>query len=215
MRWLMSDRFSDPAWVVLDGGANQGLYTLLAASVVGPAGRVLAVEPSSRELGRLATAIRINKLANVTVVPVALSDAAGEGDLLVAESEHGGHNAFGKLRYAEVRVVDTVRVRMRTIDEISDECKLERLDFVKLDLEGYEAKALRGAGQTLERFRPTLLIEWPTGEGGPEVEQDCQELLDLLEQFRYVALAIDPGTGLPSERQMAIGPSENVIAVPE
>src|SRR5208283_1915434 len=63
---------------VVDAGANEGAYTLFLARKVGPTGRVVAVEPSAREVARLRANVAANKLSNVHVVPAALAEQTGE-----------------------------------------------------------------------------------------------------------------------------------------
>src|SRR5579862_9877674 len=74
-----------PGMSVLDIGAHAGLYTLIASKLVGPAGRVMAFEPSQRERARLMKHLAINRRGNVTVQPVALGDVEGDATLYVVQ----------------------------------------------------------------------------------------------------------------------------------
>ena len=82
--------------VFVDVGANDGYYTLFAARRVGPSGRVVAAEPSSRERAHLQRNLGRNGLDNVSVVPAAIGAAAGLADLHLAHGVHAGHNTLGR-----------------------------------------------------------------------------------------------------------------------
>jgi FkbM family methyltransferase len=147
-----------PGMTVIDVGANEGLHTLVAASRVGPAGRVLAVEPSSREFHRLLANVELNRLDNIEAHRVALCGHVGVGRLAVAEGNHAGQNALGdEIANPEVHATGHEQVELQTLDRIAQD--LARLDFVKLDAEGSEAHILQGGVETIRRFQPLMLIE--------------------------------------------------------
>lgn len=80
-------RFLQPGMVALDIGANIGIYTQVMARIVGPTGRVHAVEPQRGPRMRIEEGLRMNGLANVTIWPVALSAVAGRGAMRGEDSE--------------------------------------------------------------------------------------------------------------------------------
>jgi len=137
-----------PGDTFLDIGANVGVMSFAAARTVGPAGRVIAVEPNGANLQRLYGGIVRNGFANVRVLPFAASNrpaifalAGGTSNTYVVESGPGQE-------YVQSVVLDEALAG------------LDRLDVVKIDIEGHEPLALEGFARTLRRFRPRLLLEF-------------------------------------------------------
>lgn len=149
-----------PGMVFLDGGANDGLYSLFAARRVGPEGLVISVEPSGREIERLRANVELNGLTNAQPRRLALGTQAGTATLSIAEHGHEGQNTLGlRVSNPTVETVGHETVPMETIDNVVSQMGLTRLDFIKLDVEGSEVDALSGARATIGRFRPLMLLE--------------------------------------------------------
>jgi FkbM family methyltransferase len=113
--FALLDRVLQPGMNIIDGGANEGAYTLFFASRVGPAGRVIAVEPSPRELERLRANITRNNLDNIVVAALALAERTGEVSLNIANAEHAGQNTLGEFMYGGVFSVGRLAVPASTI----------------------------------------------------------------------------------------------------
>jgi FkbM family methyltransferase len=146
-----------PGMVVIDVGANEGLYSLFAGKRVGPTGKVLAIEPSLREFARLTRNITMNRSTNVIPLRYAAYDRNGIGELHIAGFGHEGRNSLGCLAH-DTTAIGTERVPLATLDEICEGHSLMRVDVVKIDTEGAEFAILRGAVRLLSRFRPLLLL---------------------------------------------------------
>lgn len=172
--------FVRPDDVCIDGGANVGLVTLLMAKTVGGGGRVYAVEPGDVYLERLRKNLELNpSLAGVVrIMPVGLSDR--EGMLLWSPDPNAPYNAWF-MPFVEVPVDSAVSLPVTTLDALARSEGLNRLDFVKLDLEGMELWALRGASEVLARYRPAVLFEslemWRNTRGLTDVFRQIGELL--------------------------------------
>lgn len=151
-------RLLKPGMTFIDAGANMGLYTVFAAQKVGSRGKVLSVEPSQRELGILRNNIELNGLENVAVFPVALSNREEVLELLVAPIEKSGHNTLGAFGF-DTRLDHKERVRTVTLDSLVQEQQLRRVDIIKMDIEGGEEAALRGARETIDQYHPLLFLE--------------------------------------------------------
>ena len=152
------ERLLRPGMTVLDIGAHHGLYTLLASKRVGARGRVLAFEPSPRERKRLLRHLRINGCVNVDVQPYALGDRTGEADLFLVEGSHDWCNSL-KPPVVEERTCK-IRVEVRRLDDVLAKFGIDRVDFIKLDVEGAELSFLRGAASVLiSESRPAILAE--------------------------------------------------------
>jgi FkbM family methyltransferase len=136
----------------LDVGANVGTYTLLAKSLVG-AGRVIAIEPDARAFARLSENITLNGLTTVTCLNVAVGATAGETEFL-ADADTMNRVATG----TDARRA-TVRVARNTLDSIVAKILADApLAMAKMDIEGYEPQALRGAQQLLAAGNPPVWL---------------------------------------------------------
>lgn len=189
-----------PGMVFADAGANDGLYTLFASRRVGPQGRILAFEPSSREFARLEENIDLNQLPNVTPFRIALADRNAEEDLAIAGFEHEGQNTLGAFAHEEIALLRKERVPVRKLDDILEQERLSRLDFVKIDVEGAECRVINGARQVINRFRPILLVE-AVDAALKAQGTGRDELLKLVSSFGYESFSFSAD-------------DVNVIAVP-
>jgi FkbM family methyltransferase len=148
--------------VFVDGGANAGEITLLAAKRVGASGRVLSFEPLDPMADQLQRNIDENKLTNVEVLRVGLSRAAGEATIYIARdnfSDGSRHDGLGTLFPTRERGEEAGTVPLITLDAFCRDRGLHRLDMIKLDIEGGELAALEGAREVLATMRPALIIE--------------------------------------------------------
>ena len=145
--------------VVLDVGAHAGQFAKLFATMA-PRGRVFAFEPSAYARSILAPAMAVGGQGRVEIVPVGLSDRPGELVLHTPIKRRGGLG-FGVAHLGPSgggAIVDQT-VALTTLDAFAEARGLERLDFVKMDIEGWELRALMGGRRTLSRFKPTLYLE--------------------------------------------------------
>jgi FkbM family methyltransferase len=153
-------RLLGPRSVFIDIGANQGEFTLVAAKHA-KEGRVIAVEPVPSLREDLAANLRLNGLANVTIVPLALADRPGTLTLFADDRTVEGFQNEGtaSLWSGGVRRHVVGDVEVDTLDRLVARLALERIDLVKVDVEGAELAVLRGGAESLRRFGPILLIE--------------------------------------------------------
>jgi FkbM family methyltransferase len=185
-----------PGMTFLDIGAHSGVYSLVAALSVGPEGRILSVEPSRREFQKLRLNLQLNKFTAVDVTQAAVSDRNGEMTLKIAGEPHTGHNTAGSFSYPGIALVAEETVKCLTIDELVLKKNLERVDVIKLDIEGSEFAALTGAASTLEKYRPVVLFENPDKPGCGQ-EPLCGKIWDLLTSKGYRLFRYGRETGLP------------------
>lgn len=143
--------------VVLDGGANIGFVSVPVAQFIqAKNGKVYAFEPQRMIFNALCGTIALNNINNLFLAQKALGDK--KGSVFVPPVDYGTPSDFGMVELSHEEQGEAVDVI--TIDSL----KLERLDFFKLDVEGYEVPALQGAQKTLKKFEPWCWIEyWKTG----------------------------------------------------
>jgi FkbM family methyltransferase len=148
-------------WRCIDVGAFIGYYTLLLSWFVGDEGDVVAFEPAAPAGDRLLHAVRVNNIHNVRLERKALASVDGQVDLHVERGEDGRIGTGSSL----IRNVgESVPVPAESLDTYVRRLAFQRLDLVKVDVEGAELEVLEGAQQTLRRLRPILIIEFNDGE---------------------------------------------------
>ena len=158
----------------IDVGANIGDWTLPAAKLVGPTGRVLAFEPVQRMAGALRKSAWANRFDQIRVFDVALSNHAGEADFSV-ENENSGGSRLGRMPDDPGRTFSGHRVRVTTLDDVVGAEGLKAIDLIKIDVEGFEAEVLQGAARSIAELRPALYFE--VGHEPPEKRRIIGDLL--------------------------------------
>lgn len=154
--------------VVLDVGANIGAHTVPLAQLVGEGGVVVAFEPQPVLHQILSANLVLNSVPNVITYAMALGDRSGE--CLIPVLDYSKEENFGGVGVDAVEEGDVVPISRL------DDFQLDRVDFVKLDVEGFESKVLEGAEATLSRCRPIMYIENDRSEKSAEL---IQHLFDL------------------------------------
>jgi len=184
-----------PGALVLDVGANNGYYTATLARMVGPRGSVHAFEPSPACLAVLKQLVDRSPLPNVSVHAVALGAASGTA--LYQESVTAGNAGLGTLRPGSISdsvPTETTRtVTVTTLDLFAEEHVAGEIDFVKIDVEGFEGEVLSGGAGLYDAGRIThTLIEVSPQFG------NAQPLAEFLQTFKgsYVGFAIAESSGL-------------------
>lgn len=153
-------RLLKPGMHVADVGANYGYYSLLMADLVGPAGRLLAVEPNPPVAEALGRTLELNGFAGrSTIAAAAAGSGEGTGRLLVPAGEP--KNAM--LVDAKVRPsdADMVSVEIHSLDTLLR--GMDRVDFLKIDAEGAEEDIVTGLTGTIEHSRPCIVLEFNPG----------------------------------------------------
>lgn len=131
-----------PGWTVVDVGANLGYYTVLAGKLVGETGKVVAFEPDEENFAMLSKNVAANGLKNAQCVRAAVADKNGMVSLYISEAHSGDHRI-----YATGERRKRVEVRTVSLDEFFKPG--ERVDFIKMDIQGAEPLALAGMQRVL------------------------------------------------------------------
>lgn len=184
--------FADEVWtgsVVFDVGAHVGFYTLLAAVLSGGTGRVVAIEPWPRNISYLRKHLRMNDIGNVEVIEAAASDVDGE----LSFSE-GTNPSTGRLAEAGL-----LRVASITLDNLVLGEKLPGPHLIKMDIEGGEAAALKGARGILRDHRPVIFL----ATHGADVHRECRS---ILETAGYEVRALEGGDIDSTDELIAVHP---------
>ena len=186
----------------IDGGANIGVYAMLAASLVGPGGRVVAFEPFPAHAQRLRANAAYNGFGQIEVKAVALTDRRGTVSFVT------NRDVSNRIQTRTDADADTIEVECTTLDDALAD--LPAFTVGKLDLEGSEIDALKGAARLLREGKPTIwIIEWNLGLIGKRGHRP-EELTDLLASHGYRLVAIDGDSVVEAEPPRWTG---NIVAV--
>lgn len=175
----------------LDVGANVGLYTLVAARIIGRSGRVHAFEPCTGTFERLQENVRLNRLNNVSCHQIALSNENARAELTLAKGGFDAWNSLGRPYMGEAAGRETVTTV--TLDSFAKEHGLAgRITAIKIDVEGWENQVLAGADELLSaRDAPVLCIEF-TEEAAQFADSSCRVLYQRLERLGYRMYSVGP-----------------------
>jgi FkbM family methyltransferase len=173
-----------PGGIVLDLGAHLGAISLAAAA----AGyRVLAVDASPENVASLQASISHNRFAQMEVVQAAVSDHPGTLEFM----PHGPFGLVANPKILDEYQLPSVKVRAVTIDDLLSEKSVERVDFIKMDIEGSEVAAIRGAGRLLSRPDAPPIVYESNGCALGMYGTDTRHLRRTLEGFGYCNYLID------------------------
>lgn len=169
--------------VFLDLGANIGYYTLIAARKVGPTGHVYAFEPDPTNFSILKNNVEMNGYGNVTLINKAVDETTRTAKLYLSATNKGDHRLHPA---AEAR--ESIAIQTTTLDEAIR----GGVDFIKMDIQGHEGKALRGARRLLKQKPLTILTEFSPmflRKAGSDPEQ----VLKSLERNGFAVFLLDVG----------------------
>jgi|SRR5579875_243488 len=179
----------------VDVGANVGYYSCVASCLVGRAGSVHAIEPSTKLIDRFRMDLARNRISDRIVLhPVAVSDFEGTAYL-----QRGSHDPTPDGdRFITVEQFDgpsAELVPVTTLDSLL--IHASRVDVLKLDIEGQELSALRGAVSTIRRFRPRLILVEDDPQLLKRSASSSDELWHLLTSLGYQGHRIETGFDAP------------------
>jgi len=146
-----------PGDQVLDIGAHIGLFATAAAQLTGKDGKVYAFEPAAETQALLKQTIAINHFENV-IEPHQEAMGAASGKTIFYVSAIKGDNSNSLVSYKDDRELHAMEVDMFSIDDFVKQQKLNKLAFIKIDVEGAEYDALTGATATLKDMRPACIV---------------------------------------------------------
>ena len=207
-----------PGFQVVDVGANVGAHTLNIARFVGTTGRVVACEPTDFAYHKLCRNITLNDDLVQRITPLqcflgAPSQTELPRGIYSGWPLTGGHDLHPEHLGSEQ---STLEARSCTFDEVVESCKLNRVDLVKLDVDGFECDVLSGARQTMAKFRPIFVMEL-----APYVLEErghtLSEMLRFFQDLKYTFynekdMSLISNSVKDLENMITSGESMNVVA---
>jgi FkbM family methyltransferase len=191
---MLLKQLLSPDMVFADVGANQGEFTIFAAKRLWM-GKVLAFEPLESMFQQLMTNIQLNGFENVVAYNFGLSDTAGTAEIYTSTDftrHRSFHEGLATTFPTNYRSTNIGRVKLELFDEVFEDSGLNRLDIVKIDVEGAELSVLAGGYKTLERYRPVIIIEI-NEETSNAAGYTRHDVIGLLEKLKYRLFMIRRG----------------------
>ncbi|HEY0972674.1 MAG TPA: FkbM family methyltransferase [Gemmatimonadales bacterium] len=191
-RWL--DTLDLEGQVVWDIGGDQGIMSLCFARKVGPAGRVLVIEPNPGSVRTIRSNLAVNHFTHCEVLHAACGEAEGEVVLSVPRYAPAWGTADPTLRNESLGPCDEFVVRTVTVDALVERGERPP-DFIKIDTEGFETSVLKGAARTIATVRPRLYLENHGADDAQKVA-NARAIVELLAPHGYSMTHLESGTML-------------------
>ncbi len=166
--------------VCLDIGSNIGYYALLESKIVGNNGQVIAIEPYHLNFSFLKENINKNTAGNIQVHNIAISDIDGEVNLFINQCSNlcrvisGTKHSGGPI----------LKVPARSLDSFVNQYNFEKIDFLRMDVEGHEVNIINGGWHTIEKYKPIISIEVHRGVIG------LKKTIDLLLRLKNIGYCL-------------------------
>ena len=151
-----------PNDIALDVGAHIGYFSMLISKIAGSNGHVYSFEPRPLNYKMLSTNIEVNNCSNVTVIKSAIGSFTGKVNFDATTGTGTGH----------ISKDGNISVDITTIDEFCSSKNIQP-SFIKIDIEGGEVEALKGAEQTILKYKPIILL----ATHGDELDKQCEKFL--------------------------------------
>lgn len=177
--------------VFLDVGANIGYFSFLVKQM-SPHAEVYSFEPLPQNIEAYKKNQQLNQFSKMHLQEVCVADQKGETEFLIPPKEESG---WGRMAHRDLFSGEKIKRPVITLDQFCQEKQMGKVDLMKIDVEGYEYKVLKGAINIIEKDRPRICIELnepcllDTGTSG-------EEIFAFFKQRKYRMHALDPQKGL-------------------
>lgn len=191
----------DDGSIIIDGGANIGFFTIPVAQFMRERNvKIISFEPQKQLFYALGGSVALNELDNIYLHNLGIGDKQSVAEL--SEMDYSKKADYGMVTLTEKsNHIEVPYLRYHSADVITiDSMNLPRCDFVKLDIEGYECQALRGAINTIKKYRPWIWIEYNMA-GADNIKAELKDLSD----YEYIIVDWQNMLCAPKERIDASG----------
>ena len=176
---IIIENYLKPGMTAFDIGANFGYHTFRMASLVNPSGKVFAFEPTAWAFDKFKRNLKLYpSINNIFYFNIGLSDN---------DSEDVKNTFQSSYRIDGNKTITHENISLYRVDTFVRENKINRLDFIKMDVDGYEGKVIKGAKNTIRTFKPKILFEFNPSliiSYGDDPQELINTLLSLGYEFR-------------------------------
>ncbi len=188
----------------VDIGTNIGQHSLFAAKVVGDNGKIISFEPIVRLYEQIIKNVKVNNLQNMFVYNVACGESESIATIYKRDENIGGSSLVTRIDRK-----DSEEIKVIAADSILT--KEEKINFIKIDVEGYEYFALLGLSETIKKFHPTILIEFTPYLYNLSDKSHGQKILDLLKNSGYTMYDLEHNDKVVDEDFMDFINTEKIL----
>lgn len=177
---------------VFEVGANIGSHTFEIAKILDPShGRLFSFEPTDYAFGKLKRNFGLNNFTNITLEKIALADKNEEREIHRAtSSETMPFKASWDRKKGGPKYKSIDKIKFERLDDYFARNNVRRLDLLKIDVDGYELRVIKGGMQTISMYKPIIIIE--IGETVERIGDHLDELVEALWSFRYSIYSNEP-----------------------
>jgi FkbM family methyltransferase len=187
-------KFIDAGDICFDIGANRGEITYYLSQLVGQTGKVISFEPITKARFFLKDTIDKFHLTNVVICPRALSNKKDELQMIIPKLNGVDVFALAHLPSKDIEPQECgyrETVQVTTLDRIVEKLAIDRLDFIKIDVEGHEFAVLQGGEKTINKYLPVVYLEvWRTKQTEKE-GQLSSDAIDWLREHDYIGIMVN------------------------
>lgn len=210
------DYLITPSMMILDVGANVGEITLVAAKRVGTNGRVYSFEPINKIASKLEKHVELNKLTQVEIQRYALGNETKTQIPIYSscgQQVSDKHEGLGSLYSQNEEDHPVQYVQLITMDDwVNEHLEINTIDLIKIDIEGAELACLQGAKETLQRFKPKIIIEIQDFSA-EQAGYKATDITDLLSDVGYEFYRIEKAGRLTAITRSDLLDFQNVLCI--
>ena len=143
--------------VCIDLGSNIGYYAIIESNLVGKFGKIFAIEPSPKNFSLSKLNLERQKVQNFSVHNIAISDKNKEMEFVINTKSN-----LSQIKTENTKINSgdkIIKIPVKTLDSFIDESNIKKIDFIRMDVEGFEYNILLSSKKVLEKFNPKLFIE--------------------------------------------------------
>lgn len=170
--------------VCVDVGANIGHHTIIMSQNVGKSGRVYAYEPIPKIKDQLDKSISLNEIKNVETILIALSNTEEDLELNICNESIASSSIVNKMSTGE-----KITIKTKTLDSYN----YPKVDFMKIDVEGFEYNVLLGAEKTIATNLPKIVIEYSPIYYRVNNPSHSKDILSFFKKYNYTILDLEDG----------------------
>jgi len=193
----------------VDIGANIGLFSLIAANIVGDTGKVFSFEPTPLIFNRLKKNVNLNRLYNIQCKNIGLSNDSGLLKLNISNNGYDAWNSFALLESEKLQ--SQIDVLVSTLDKELDGVDLSKVKLVKIDAEGWEKFIIQGAVNLFTNYSPIVIVEF-TETNTFAAGYMVQEIYDQMISFGFRWFSFESNKLVPASKKLHYV-YENLIAI--